>query len=398
MKWASAIATTPNLAEGLKAVADKVRGELGGHAPDLALLFVTGHFSRHFAQLPAMLHEHLPCKTLIGCSAGGVIGGGMEAENTAAISLTAAVLPGVRITPIHTDTQDLPDQDDSPERWRAWMGFSGSDDAHFIILADPYSVALDPFLTGLDYAFPGSAKVGGLASSGASAGENALFLGGQYFRRGLVAVALSGNIEVDTIVAQGCRPIGKPLTITKCNQNLLAELDHRSPLKYLSELIDGMSEPDRQLMRTSLFIGLEMDPFNAAPKRGDFLVRNLVGIDYKTGVLAIGAPLHEGQVVQFHLRDRATSAEDLEHLLGAYAAGPTRAAVGGALLFSCVGRGQYLYGTPSHDSRKFLGTVAQVPLGGCFCNGEIGPVGMSTYIHGYTSSFGIFRPSKPADE
>jgi small ligand-binding sensory domain FIST len=159
-----------------------------------------------------------------------------------------------------------------------------------------------------------------------------------------------------------------------------------------------MSEPDRQLMRTSLFIGLEMDPFNAAPKRGDFLVRNLVGIDYKTGVLAIGAPLHEGQVVQFHLRDRATSAEDLEHLLGAYAAGPNRTAVGGALLFSCVGRGQYLYGTPSHDSRKFLGTVAQVPLGGCFCNGEIGPVGMATYIHGYTSSFGIFRPSKPADE
>ena len=214
MKWASRIATTPNLAEAVASVAAGVRGELAGQIPDLALLFVTGHFSRQFAQLPAMLHTQFPCKTLIGCSAGGVIGHGTEAENTAAVSLTAAVLPGVRITPIHTDTLDLPDEDDSPEKWRAWMGFAGEGDAHFIILADPYSVALEPFLTGLDYAFPKGAKVGGLASSGASPGENALFFGGQYFRRGLVAVALTGNIAVDPIVAQGCRPIGKPLTIT----------------------------------------------------------------------------------------------------------------------------------------------------------------------------------------
>jgi small ligand-binding sensory domain FIST len=392
MKWASSIATTTNLGEGIAQAADAVIAQLGGARADLVLIFVTAHFRRSFAELPELVRKHLPGGMLMGCSAGGVIGGGVEAENTAAISLTAAHLPGVDITPIHTDTQELPDPDGSPEMWRAWLGLAGEYPVHFVIFADPYSAALEPFLTGLDYAFPRGAKVGGLASSGAAAGENALFQGHQYFKRGLVAVGLSGNIEVDTIVAQGCRPIGKALTITKCNQNLLAEVDHQPTLKYLSDLVDGLSEYDKQLMRNSLFIGLEIDPFTAEPKRGDFLIRNLVGIDYNTGVVAVGAPLHEGQIVQFHLRDRVTSAEDLDLMLAQYTGNEPRGSIGGALLFSCVGRGRYLYGKPNHDTQAFLSKVAQVPLGGFFCNGEIGPVGSATYIHGYTSSFGIFRP------
>jgi small ligand-binding sensory domain FIST len=398
MKWASSIATTPILSDGIAAAADAIRGQLDGETPDLVLFFVTGHFQRNYPDVPELVHRYLPCNMLMGCSAGGVIGGGVEAENTAAISMTAAVLPGVDVTPIHSDTQELPDPDGPPELWRAWLGLAGDYPVHFIVMADPFSAVLEPFLTGLDYAFPGGAKVGGLASSGTGAGENALFQGHQLFRRGLVAVGLSGNIAVDTIVAQGCRPIGRPLTITKCSHNLLAEVDRKPPLKYLSELVEKLPEYDRQLMKNSLFLGIQMDPFATDPKRGEFLIRNLVGIDYNTGVLAIGAPLNQGQVVQFHLRDKVTSAEDLDNQLSRYAGDAAPPGIGGALLFSCVGRGRHLYGKPNHDSHAFLQKVARVPLGGFFCNGEIGPVGAATHIHGYTSSFGIFRPLSPGSD
>ena len=145
-------------------------------------------------------------------------------------------------------------------------------------------------------------------------------------------------------------------------------------------------------MQTSLFLGIVMDDFNEDPQQGDFLIRNVVGMDGRTGVMAIGETLREGQRVQLHLRDALTSADDLSALLVKYASENDVGQNQGALLFSCLGRGQFLYGRPDHDTDMFQEKVGAIPLGGFFCNGEIGPVGGTTFLHGYTSSFGIFRP------
>jgi small ligand-binding sensory domain FIST len=391
MKWASHLSTRETAREAVAELAGALQAELGGGA-DLSLLFVSPHYRAHYDQLSALVQEHLPSGCLIGCSAGGVIGGGHEVEQRPAMSLTAATLPGVRLTPLYSDTLEPPDDDAPPGSWRAWLGLNGEETTHFIILADPFSTAIEGFLAGLDYAYPAGAKIGGLASGARQPGDNALFLNGRVHRQGLVAVALRGNLQVDTIVAQGCRPIGRPAAITRCQQNILLEIDRRPPLKYLEQLLATLSESDRKLMRTSLFLGLAIDPLNKEPAPGDFLIRNLVGVDYQSGAVSVGALLHDGQTVQFHLRDRMTSAEDLQKLLTRYArSGPARDARG-ALLFSCLGRGEYLYGQPDHDSRAFQNQLGALSLGGFFCNGEIGPVGGATYIHGYTSAFGIFKP------
>jgi small ligand-binding sensory domain FIST len=121
------------------------------------------------------------------------------------------------------------------------------------------------------------------------------------------------------------------------------------------------------------------------------LIRNIVGIDSRTGVMAIGERLEEGQIVQFHLRDAKTSQEDLNGILRNYSDQHAPMDSAGALLFSCLGRGKYLYGLADHDTNMFKDIIGDIPLGGFFCNGEIGPVGGTTYLHGYTSSFGIFR-------
>jgi small ligand-binding sensory domain FIST len=100
--------------------------------------------------------------------------------------------------------------------------------------------------------------------------------------------------------------------------------------------------------------------------------------------------------VRFHLRDAETSAEDLHAVLTSYESTlPKTDAVSGALLFSCLGRGEHLYKQPNFDTGVFKEHLGEVPVGGFFCNGEIGPVGGSTFLHGYTSSFGLFRPREP---
>jgi small ligand-binding sensory domain FIST len=260
------------------------------------------------------------------------------------------------------------------------------------MLADPFSFPVQNLLMGLDFAFGRSAKIGGLASGAREQGGNALFLRDKAYRSGAVGLALHGNIEVDTVVAQGCRPVGKPMHITQSRQNLLVELDGEPPLSVLKGLFQAAPQRDQELMRHSLFLGVVMDEFLEEPKQGDFLIRNVVGMDARTGILAIGESLKEGQLVQFHLRDADTSTDDLTAVLDRYAADNRENQVQGALLFSCLGRGQYLYGRANHDTGIFKDKLGPVPLGGFFCNGEIGPVSGTTFLHGYTSSFGIFRP------
>ena len=393
MKWASAISEHSTLQEALEQCAASIRDQLG-EAPQLAVAFVSPHYQPDYARVGPMLSDLLGAEHSFGCSGGGIIGAGLEVEQRPALSVTAASLPGVDIEAFHLDGDKLPDLDAGPDKWTELLGVSEDQDPQFVLLADPFSFPVQNLIMGLDFAYPRAAKIGGLASGAQRPGDNALFLDGAVHGSGAIGLALHGNIMVDTVVAQGCRPIGESMRITSSQRNVLVELDGKPPMAVLQDLFRTLSERDRQLMGHSLFLGVVMDELVDTPVQGDFLIRNVVGMDQRTGSLAIGEMLKEGQLVQFHLRDAETSTQDLTFVLERYAAENRENEVPGALLFSCLGRGEYLYGRPNHDTDIFRDKLGQVPLGGFFCNGEIGPVGGTTFLHGYTSSFGLFR-SRP---
>ena len=399
MKWTSCAASPTSKKTSLEALvadcAKQVKKALGGLTPDLVLGFISPHFNDHFERVPDVVLSNLGPTNFIGCSAGGIIGGGQEIEQTAGVALAAAYLPEVNIRAFHINEDELPDLDDPPSRWEKLLGVSQKESPKFIILPDPFSFSIDTFISGLDYCFPQSIKIGGLASSASRPGQNALFMNDKTFRSGLVGVAMTGDIEVDTVVAQGCRPIGRPLSVTRCHKNLLYELDNKQAIIVLQEILENLSAHDQGLARNALFLGVVMDEFKDTFKPGDFLIRNILGIEPNTGALVVGEILRNARTVQFHLRDAATSADDLRHLLKRYCDEHPEGGVG-ALLFSCLGRGQHLYGHPNHDSECFREYLGEIPLGGFFCNGEIGPVGGTTFLHGYTSSFGIFRKKASA--
>jgi small ligand-binding sensory domain FIST len=391
MRWASAISEEPDAEGAAESVVAAVRTELGDAAPDVAFLFASEAYGPAYDRLAWHVRRGLPDVLLVGCSARSVIGGGREIEGRAALSLTAARLPGVSVRAMRVAGEGFPRGTDS---WREHFEIESSPDPHFVLLADPWTCDAESLVAQLDADFPDSTLVGGLASGADRAGENALFLGDRVHNGGLVGVALQGDVRVDSVVAQGCRPIGQPMFVTRVRDgHVLVEVDGRPPIEVVRALFEDADARDRGLLQSSLFLGIEMRPDLTAYGRGDFLIRNLTGGDPRTGALAIAAPLREGQVVQFHLRDARTSAEDLDERLTRYQAdregyGPPE----GALLFSCLGRGAWLYGVPDHDSDAFRRHVGAVPLGGFFCNGEIGPVERRTFLHGYTSAFGLFRP------
>ena len=391
MKWVSTLYRQTDIDSAVQAAAESAISKLGKDHADLTVVFVSPQFSEFYDKVPELVSRYIKSGLFFGCSGGGIIGNGEEAEQEAALSITCAELPDVKIQPIQFDTTDLPDQDTSPSVWREWLKVDVEDKPHFVFLADPFSFPGEEFLAGVDFAYPNSKKIGGLASGAQAQNENVLYLGDKIYHSGLVGIALSGDIEVDTIVAQGCRPIGKPMQITQCEQNFLKELEGKPPMEVIQELHETLSDADKNLIQTSLFLGIEMDPMKDNPKQGDFLIRNLMGADRESGALAIGTMLRNGQLVQFHLRDKQMSAEDLNVMLTRYLKQGNAENAKGALLFSCLGRGKHLYGKANHDTDMFRSKLGEIPLGGFFCNGEIGPVGNTTFLHGYTSSFGIFR-------
>ncbi len=391
MNWASAISEQPDLGFAIGECIGNLESQLDGQQPHLAVVFVSPHHRAEYGKVVSLVRQYLPTARVFGCSGGGIIGNGVEVEQRPALSITAGVLPDVEIVEFHLEADAVPDLDAGPNSWEELVKVTAGDDPQFVMLADPFSFPTQNLLLGLDFAFARAAKIGGLASGGQQQGGNALFLGEETYNSGAVGLALHGNITVDTVVAQGCRPIGNLMRITESRRNLLISLDNKSPLAVLRELFEQSDERDRGLMRHSLFLGVVMDEFLDSPQQGDFLIRNVVGMDERSGNLAIGELLKEGQMVQFHLRDAETSADDLTSVLDRYAADNGENQVQGALLFSCLGRGQYLYGRANHDTGIFQDKIGQVPLGGFFCNGEIGPVSGTTFLHGYTSSFGLFR-------
>jgi small ligand-binding sensory domain FIST len=392
VKWISTLSDAATLPQALDEVASAAEQSLKGQKPDLCLVFISSNFLSGYETVIPYLQTRLGPRVILGCSGGGVVGSGREVEHHPALALTFAVLPDVTITPFRVADSSLPGLDVSPKQWHHLVGVSPADQPQFIVLADPYSIRIENLLMGMDYAYPKASKVGGLASGATQPGENALYLNTVCYRSGAVGVALSGNVALDVLVAQGCRPIGKAMRVTKCDRNILMELDGKPPLNILRDLFMTLDARDQNLLQHALFLGLVMDPMKSHFTHGDFLIRNIVGLDTEKGLLAVGALLREGQTVQFHLRDAQTSADDLQQTLNTYASRSGRGQLAGALLFSCLGRGEFLYGHASHDTRLFQQKFGQIPVSGFFCNGEIGPVGGTTYLHGYTSCFALFRP------
>jgi small ligand-binding sensory domain FIST len=379
VKWASALSRDPDPQGAVDSGIEVLRVDLEGAAPDLILLFVSPQLLKGCELIVRAVREAFPKARLVGCSGGGVIAAGIEAEGVPAVSLVAAHLPAVTLQAFHVRNDAVPEV--------------GADAAALVLFADPFSTDPAKLVDALDEKAPRMVKVGGLASGGVAPGAHRLFLDDQIFSQGAVGVALAGALEVETLVSQGCRLIGSPMFATQVDGHLLLELDGKSPLEVVRELHDAASPDDQKLMHRALLLGVEMRGEGIERHAGELLMRNLVGVDPRRRALAVGATLKQYQVVQFAVRDAQAAEQDLKkHLAQHRASGLPPPA--GALLFSCTGRGQYLYGQPNHDSNLFLDAFGTVPMGGFFCNGEVGPVGGRTHLHGYTSAFALFRPAR----
>jgi small ligand-binding sensory domain FIST len=390
LRFASALSRKTDTEAAVRDLADAVRVQINQRTFDLAFVFFSVHHAEKAQIISAMLQQELSLEVCLGCSGEGIIAGAEEVETAAALTLWVACLPQVRMTPLRLAFSEAQDQ----IQMAGWPE-PCSQPSTFLLLADPFTTPVHDVLSVMADRYPNGKAVGGLAGGGHGAGENRLIKNGEVFDGGLVGVQLSGPIDVRTVISQGCCPIGERYVVTKADHNMVYELGGQPALQRLQEVFESLEGSQRRHAHRALHIGIAIDEHRNRFDRGDFLVRNLVGADQQAGAIAIGDLVQEGQTVQFQLRDAKSASDDLHVLLAADRVKHRNPPLG-ALLFSCCGRGEGLFGHAHHDSTVVQERMGQIPVSGFFAQGEIGPVGERNFLHGYTASVAIF--SRPEEE
>jgi small ligand-binding sensory domain FIST len=353
------------------------RAALGGAPVDLAFVFLSAdHLDEAEAALWTASVE-LEAANLLGCVAQGVVGHDRELEEGPGVSVWAGAFPDGAIETFHAIALETDDG-------IGVEGIPDLDGADLVtILVDPFTFPAGGFLAELD----GVPMVGGLAAATGEPETQALFLDDEVFHEGAVGAVLRG-VRVKTVVSQGCAPVGSDSVITSAEQNVVLELAGKPAVERLRDELGAMSIEQQGLAaRGGVLAGLVIDENRAEYRRGDYLMRGLMGADEDSGALAIGEAVRVGQTLRFHVRDAASADEDLrEGLADALNDG----SAAGALLFTCNGRGTNMFPAPDHDARAVAEALGGDALAGFFCAGEIGPVGGKPFLHGFTATLAIF--------
>jgi small ligand-binding sensory domain FIST len=372
-------------------VADLLDRAMSGSV-DLVFVFASFHHREAFADAITDIRQTLSPKTIIGVTTESVVGCDLELEGVAGLSAIAFHLPGITMHP-WTTTPKKPVPISKPDSIPGWIGLRDDTQAVFFF-ADPFSTPITRLLPALvncrgeDNPLP---IIGGMASGASQARYNRLFLDGQALRSGGIGLTLSGPLELDCIVSQGCRPIGEHYIVTKVEGNVVLELGGRPALEVLQHLARDTDAQERDFLQGGLLLGGVIDENRSHFGRGDFLVRSILGIDRKRKGIAAGEFYRLGKTVQFHVRDPQTAIEDLQLLLDAQQLDRQPFA---GLFITCNGRGRSLFHEEDHDLSIIRERIGEVPIAGFFAAGEIGPIGGRSFLHGHTACLTLFRSSR----
>jgi len=374
---------------GLQRWAEQLRRKLSTSRIALGLVFMSPKYFPHAKQVLDILRVHAQIPLLAGCSSQGLIVEQREVEEGAGITLGLYALPGSTLKAVHF-TQEQVEEANGAGYWRLETGVETDQTNGWLVFIDPFHLDSESWLRTWNEAYAPLPVLGGLASGDFAEHRTQLYLNGDVFEEGGVAIAVGGGVKLAGVISQGCTPIGETWTLTKVDQNIIHEIGNRPAYEVLAETFNTLSPEDQRQARGNLFIGLVVNEYLEDFHRGDFLIRNLLGADPRSGSIAVGALPRPGQTVQFQRRDAAAATEDMNALLARAKRQLEGATVYGGCLCSCNGRGQGLFGEPDHDARMVQQQLGPLGLAGFFCNGEIGPIGEKNFLHGFTASLALF--------
>jgi small ligand-binding sensory domain FIST len=347
-------------------------GEIPPEA-NLGFLYATDQLAGYMQTILAQLQQESPSIRWVGTVGMGICSNFQEIYDRPAVALMIGSFAddSFRILPNY-----LGDSDTLPQELVDWYG---SQNFNFALLhGDPSNPETAGWLDDLAEKQTFDFINGGLTSSGSSNPQ----LAGSLTSGGISGVLFNEQVQISTDHTQGCSPIGPPHQITKSERNIAFTLDQRPALEVMKEDMGEVLSKDLSRLGGYIFAALPI----AESDTGDYLVRQLVGIDPENQLLAIGDMLENQQRLMFCRRDGNTAREDMQRMLQRISGRVGEQCIRGGIYISCLGRGRYQFGDDSEELKMIQQQLGDFPLVGFFANGEI----YNGRLYGYTGVLTLF--------
>lgn len=374
---------------GLRQWVEHLRSQLLAPQVSLGLVFMSPKFFPYAQQTLEILRVHGRIQLLVGCSSNTLIADDQEIENATGIALALFALPGAELKSFRFTQQQVEEAEDNAF-WQVESGVDARRTNGWLAFIDPFHLDIESWLRTWNESYAPLPTFGGLSSGVFTEQATQIYLNGDVYDEGGVAISVGGDVKLTGVISQGCTPIGDTWTLTRVEQNLIQQIANRPAYSVLAETFQKLSPVEQQKARGNLLIGLVINEYLEDFHRGDFLVRNLIGGDPNSGVLAVGAFPRPGQMMQFQRRDADAASDDMRELLERAKTQLAQTPIYGGCLCSCNGRGKSLFNRPNHDAAMVQKILGPVGVSGFFCNGEIGPIGDNSFLHSFTASLALF--------
>ena len=358
-------------------------GNAGIAKADIAIVFATINYQTEYEQLYQAVHSYSSCDELVGCSGMSVLTSMGEFEDEPAIAVM--VLRSEQLSAVSFSVQGTASE--MGEQIQASVQSELQDNSLLVIFPDIRAVNPAELVNQIDSDGTTLPVVGAAVSGDATGAQMYHWKGTQATEGGVTGLMLTGDFSTEIGVAQGCQPIGKPREVTKADGRVIFELDGEPALENFKNVLQLLTQDDIRRSGGTVFVGIAMDDANRNPTRGDFLIRNLAGINEEHAAIAISEEVKEGQLVQFHLRNPLAAAEEIRTILAKLAEKTERHPPDFGLYFNCLGRGKGLYGAANHDISVIQEQFPGLPVIGFFGNSEFAPIGGRNFAHAYTGVF-----------
>jgi len=375
--------SNPSTGQAIEEAATQAMARAGINAADLVLVFFTVDHLPQGQKLVTLLRHIAKTDSIVGSSGAGVLTGEGEIEGSSGVAVLVLRSDTIKGQPFLFQPLRERDREIGFELAQRTVT-EPAGQSLLVLLPDAYNGHPHRLFQGIEEGKGFLPIVGGGSSENGAYGRTVQLCGSEIATNAVSGLVLSGSFESSIGITQGCQPVTEPMTITKAQGNLIFEIDHRPAFEIFAQAIKGPLLEDLRRALAFVFAGLPSDAEDNSVAPGEYLVRNIVGLDPQKGILAVAEEVFEGERMVFTLRDAQRAREDLNQMLQRQAKdlGGKRPRLG--LYFNCCARGTSLYGISDIDTAYIRQALGDFPLIGFFGNFELGPLGQRNQLLAYT--------------
>lgn len=346
---------------------------------ETVLFFLTSDYKKNYAKIAAEIKTVTGAKNIVGSSAGGVLTEQEEVEKQAGLSVMVLNTPDIDMRSFL-----IPDLQESSFR-------AGEKTAHYLretqaqadlmlLFPDPFSFQSSNFFEGFEQNYGYVPMIGAAAAEDGKEDKTYQFQNGNVAFDSVAGLAFGGNFRFDTGITRSCQPFGEALKVTRAEGGMIFEIEGRPAYDVLLESLSTIEfeNPDQLFQR--VFLGMPTRSFQTNFNQ-DFLIRNIMGINTKKGMLSTVSPVEEGEFLTFTVRDPRLARADMQRMLDDMKGRIGNDAPGFGFYFNCCARGQGLYGEPNHDINLIRDAFPNVPIIGFSGYGELAPLDHVNHLH-----------------